>query len=202
MVTHYRAPATPTRQIACLKQTPRPFSQSGTLNTSACVVLPPIQTTYTLRTGQLYLACSTKRIDVYLAHIRCVPSLFFRGKGTDRLCAHVGAFFAELADALAAPAFTHPLALYVGHDISLVRLLAGLGAVPLRWPAFGAEVVFEVRPPVWYPMFEYIFVPGVGGYWRALHTRVPRRHGAQRVGMGAVGRVCGSFKGPCAGSAL
>jgi len=25
-----------------------------------------------------------------------------------------------------------------------VCLLAGLGVVPLRWPAFGAEVVFEV----------------------------------------------------------
>ncbi|KAH9017569.1 phosphoglycerate mutase-like protein, partial [Lactarius pseudohatsudake] len=55
-----------------------------------------------------------------------------------------GAFFAELADALAAPTFGHRLALYVGHDGTLVRLLAGLGAVPLRWPAFGAEVVFEV----------------------------------------------------------
>jgi hypothetical protein len=55
-----------------------------------------------------------------------------------------GAFFAELADALAAPTFSHRLALYVGHDGTLVRLLAGLGAVPLRWPAFGAEVVFEV----------------------------------------------------------
>lgn len=55
-----------------------------------------------------------------------------------------GAFFAELADALATPAFAHRLALYVGHDGTLVRLLAGLGAVPLRWPAFGAEVVFEV----------------------------------------------------------
>ncbi|KAH9976993.1 phosphoglycerate mutase-like protein [Russula compacta] len=55
-----------------------------------------------------------------------------------------GAFFAELADALAAPIFPHRLALYVGHDGSLVRLLAGLGAVPLRWPSFGSEVVFEV----------------------------------------------------------
>jgi len=53
-----------------------------------------------------------------------------------------GAFFAELADALEEP--THRLALYVGHDGSLVRLLAGLGAVPLRWPSFGSEVVFEI----------------------------------------------------------
>jgi len=51
-------------------------------------------------------------------------------------------FFAELADALAAP--KHRLALYIGHDGSLVRLLAGLGAVPLRWPSFGSEVVFEI----------------------------------------------------------
>ena len=55
------------------------------------------------------------------------------------------ALFAELADALAAPAFSHRLALYVGHDGTSVRLVAGLGAVPLRWPAFGTEVVFEVR---------------------------------------------------------
>ena len=34
----------------------------------------------------------------------------------------------------------------MGHDGTLVRLLAGLGAIPLRWPAFGSEVVFEVRP--------------------------------------------------------
>ena len=53
-----------------------------------------------------------------------------------------GAFFAELADALEES--THRLALYVGHDSTLVRLLAGLGAVPLRWPSFGSEVVFEV----------------------------------------------------------
>ena len=54
-----------------------------------------------------------------------------------------GVFFAELADALAAP--SHRLALYIGHDGTLVRLLAGLGTVPLRWPSFGSEVVFEVR---------------------------------------------------------
>lgn len=54
-------------------------------------------------------------------------------------------FFAGLADALAAPTFTHRLALYVGHDGTLVRLLAGLGAIPLRWPSFGSEVVLEVR---------------------------------------------------------
>jgi len=51
-------------------------------------------------------------------------------------------FFAELADTLKEP--THRLALYVGHDGSLVRLLAGLGGVPLRWPSFGSEVVFEI----------------------------------------------------------
>ncbi|KAI9463914.1 phosphoglycerate mutase-like protein [Russula earlei] len=53
-----------------------------------------------------------------------------------------GAFFAELADALAEP--THRLALHIGHDGTLVRLLAGLGAVPLRWPSFGSEIVFEI----------------------------------------------------------
>lgn len=54
-------------------------------------------------------------------------------------------FFAELADSLAVPTFTHRLSLYVGHDGTLVRLLAGLGAIPLRWPSLGSEVVFEVR---------------------------------------------------------
>ena len=68
--------------------------------------------------------------------------------------AYAGAFFAELADALAAPPYAHRLALYVGHDGSLVRLLSGLGAFPLRWPAFGAEVVFEVRPPESWPIFN------------------------------------------------
>ena len=53
-------------------------------------------------------------------------------------------FFAELANALTVPTFTHPLALYVGHDGTLVRLLTGLGAIPLRWPSFGSEVVLEV----------------------------------------------------------
>ena len=33
----------------------------------------------------------------------------------------------------------------MGHDELLVRLLAGLRAFSLRWPAFGAGVVFEVR---------------------------------------------------------
>lgn len=55
-------------------------------------------------------------------------------------------FFAELANALAVPAFTHRLALYIGHDGTLIRILAGLGAIPLRWPSFGSEVVLEVRP--------------------------------------------------------
>ena len=98
-------------------------------------------------TAQLYMARGPKRIDVHLAHIRCASSplsLFF-GRGTGDLNWHSGAFFAELADALAVPAFSHRLALYVGHDGTLVRLLAGLGVVPLRWPAFGAEVVIEVR---------------------------------------------------------
>jgi hypothetical protein len=54
-------------------------------------------------------------------------------------------FFAELADALAVPTFTHRLSLYVGHDGTLVRLLGALGAIPLRWPSFGSEVVLEVR---------------------------------------------------------
>ena len=88
----------------------------------------------------LYLARRSTRIT----HARCAPpaSLLF---GELTSSANAGAFFAELADALAAPAFAHRLALYVGHDELLVRLLTGLRAFPLRWPAFGAEVVFEVR---------------------------------------------------------
>jgi len=54
----------------------------------------------------------------------------------------IGVLASELVNGLAAP--THRLALYVGHDSTLVRLLAVLGAVPLRWPSFGSEVVFEV----------------------------------------------------------
>ena len=59
--------------------------------------------------------------------------------------AHTGIFFVKLAEALSAPAYAHRLALYVGHDGLMVRLFAGLGAFPFRWPAFGAEVVFERR---------------------------------------------------------
>jgi hypothetical protein len=54
-----------------------------------------------------------------------------------------GVFFAKLADALAAPTFTYGLALYVGHGGALVHL-TGLGAILLRWPSFGSEVL-EVR---------------------------------------------------------
>jgi hypothetical protein len=53
--------------------------------------------------------------------------------------------FSELADALQKP--THRLALYVAHDASIVRIAAGLGIVPLRWPRLGSEFVFEVRHP-------------------------------------------------------
>jgi hypothetical protein len=51
--------------------------------------------------------------------------------------------FAELANALTAP--EHHLALYVAHDTSIVRLAAGLGIFPLRWPRLGSEIVIEVR---------------------------------------------------------
>ena len=86
---------------------------------------------------------------------------------------NAGAFFAELADALAAPAFAHRLALHVGHDGSMVRLLAGLGAFPLRWPAFGAEVVFEVRPPVSCPIFNvYLLCPSQ--VWEVVGVRFVR----------------------------
>jgi hypothetical protein len=57
-------------------------------------------------------------------------------------------FFAELADALAVPTFTHSLSLYV--VTTLVHLLAGLGAIPLRWPSFGSKVVVEVHTLLFY----------------------------------------------------
>jgi len=53
-----------------------------------------------------------------------------------------GVMFSELADAIEAP--KHPLALYVAHDTSVVRLAAGLGIFPLRWPRLGSEIVIEV----------------------------------------------------------
>jgi hypothetical protein len=144
MATQCRAPAR-MRRCACPRQTQRPYSQSGTLSTSACSrALFPINSSCTA-TGRLYLARRPKRIDVHVTHIRCAP-LSFSLFGELTSSTHAGAFFAELADALAAPTFAHRLALYVGHDGTMVRLLAGLGVVPLRWPAFGAEVVFEVRP--------------------------------------------------------
>ncbi|KAN0109872.1 phosphoglycerate mutase-like protein [Russula decolorans] len=53
-----------------------------------------------------------------------------------------GVMFSELADALREP--THRLALYVAHDTSIVRIAAGLGIFPLRWPRLGSEFVFEI----------------------------------------------------------
>ncbi len=51
--------------------------------------------------------------------------------------------FSELADALESP--KHRPALYVAHDVSVVRLAAGLTIFPLRWPRLGSEIVIEVR---------------------------------------------------------
>jgi len=50
--------------------------------------------------------------------------------------------FSELAASLDTP--EHRLALYVAHDTSVVRLAAGLGIFPLRWPRLGSEIVIEV----------------------------------------------------------
>jgi hypothetical protein len=149
MTTHYRAPTC--RRRACPKQTQRPYSQSGTLSTSACSrsfssLFNHSHCDWTATSGT---PPKTHRRTPRSHSVASLPPLScFLGSDS----AHAGAFFAELADALAAPTFAHRLALYVGHDGSLVRLLAGLGAVPLRWPAFGAEVVFEVRLPVQYPI--------------------------------------------------
>jgi len=53
-----------------------------------------------------------------------------------------GVLFSELADALESP--KHRLALYVAHDISIVRLAAGLKIFPLRWPRLGSEIAIEI----------------------------------------------------------
>ena len=55
----------------------------------------------------------------------------------------LGVLFSELANALESP--KHRLALYVAHDLSIVRLAAGLKIFPLRWPRLGSEIVIEVR---------------------------------------------------------
>lgn len=52
--------------------------------------------------------------------------------------------FSELANALEEP--KHRLALYVAHDASMVRMAAGLGIFPIRWPRLGSEFAIEVRP--------------------------------------------------------
>ncbi|KAI0262811.1 phosphoglycerate mutase-like protein [Gloeopeniophorella convolvens] len=85
-----------------------------------------------------------------------------------------GVFFSELADALAGPSYTHRLALYVGHDGSLVRLLAGLGASQLRWPALGTEVIFEVWEARGARFVRVLFqgTPFPGLEWIALDTLV------------------------------
>ena len=57
------------------------------------------------------------------------------------------------------------------HDGSLVRLLAGLGAFPLRWPVFGAEVVFEVHPPVSCPIFNNMYLVCPSLVWEAVGVR-------------------------------
>lgn len=41
----------------------------------------------------------------------------------------------------------YKMRLYVGHDGSIIRLASGLGIgahAPLKWPAFGSEIVVEV----------------------------------------------------------
>ena len=82
-----------------------------------------------------YLARRSKRINAHVTHAWCAPpaSLLF---GELTSSPDAGAFFAELADVIAALAFAHRLALYVG--TTLARLLAGLRAFPdprlvLRW---------------------------------------------------------------------
>ena len=120
-----------------------------------------------------YIWHAAQNASTYTSLTFGAPRLAFSFVGNLTSSAYTGAFFAELADALAAPAFAHRLALYVGHDGSMVRLLAGLGATPLRWPAFGAEVVFEVRPPVSCPIFNvYLLCPSQ--VWEVVGVRFVR----------------------------
>lgn len=62
-----------------------------------------------------------------------------------------GVFFQELAQnfqLFRSGGEAFKLRLYVGHDGSMVRLASGLGfgkIAPLRWPALGSEIAFEVR---------------------------------------------------------
>lgn len=113
-------------------------------------------------------------------------------------------FFAELADALAAPTFTHPLALHVGHDGTLVRLLAGLGSNPIRWPSFGSEVVIEVSMLYAHVGILSFSCTGLGRSFRrcALRTRISRRHGSSWNGMGTIGGVYTKAESARATSAL
>jgi 2-phosphoxylose phosphatase len=149
MVIHSRV--TP-RVHVCPRLMPPPCSRLGISNMSACTSLP----------STIAIHRRMDRICSYIWHAAQnasnYTSLTF-GKNIlapRRLPTYLiipselpGAFFSELADALEEP--THRLALYVGHDSTLVRLLAGLGAVPLRWPSFGSEVVFEVHGRTHYP---------------------------------------------------
>ena len=56
----------------------------------------------------------------------------------------------------------------------MVRLLARLGAFPLWWPAFGAEVIFEVGPPVSCPMFNAYLLCAPSRVWEAVGVRFVR----------------------------
>ena len=98
------------------RQTPRPYSQSGTLSTRACSHQYLTYASYIWRAAQYASTYTSLTLGALLP-----ASLLF---GVLTSSAIAGEFFAELPDALAAPAFAHRLTLYVGHEL-LVRLLAG-----------------------------------------------------------------------------
>ncbi|KAF8483949.1 phosphoglycerate mutase-like protein [Russula ochroleuca] len=82
-----------------------------------------------------------------------------------------GVMFSELAGALEEP--KHPLALYVAHDSSMVRMAAGLGIFPLRWPRLGSEFVIEVwRDQNWTQFVRVLYDGEVIGSlsWTPLDT--------------------------------
>jgi hypothetical protein len=79
---------------------------------------------------QLYLRNSKVYLYyLYFAHVRFDTPKHTRCVQFLIIYLPIGAFFAELAGALMAP--THRLALYIGYGSTPIRLLAGLGAVPL-----------------------------------------------------------------------
>jgi hypothetical protein len=123
-----------------LKKTQPRFSSWETLSPSTCDRCSPLRSCFSQLT-QLSVAWSPKRVRVQSTNFWLALTLLMYCKQLTRKT--TGVMLSELADALEAP--KQRLALYVAHDTSIVRLAAGLGIFPLRWPRLGSEIVIEVR---------------------------------------------------------